>query len=256
MSYSTGDLDAHDLAAIDSGPPIFVNTLFNCLAQASPTHSFVPLWQPAFISRLAAEDRCHLNGLAMREGKPVFVTAVSDTDTYDSWRDHRGDGGIVIDVVSGEVVCRGLSMPHSPRWHMGKLWLHNSGSGEFGFVDLPAGKFMPVAFCPGYLRGLSFAGNFAVMGLSRPRENKTFAGLELDDRLKERRIVPRCGIYFVDLSTGSIVHSLTIEGVVSELYDVSVIPDALQPAALRPSSPELKRTIRSGSDSSIGNLGY
>ena len=245
-SYFTGDVDAHDLAVMADGQLVFVNTLFNCLATISATHSFVPLWRPPFISRLAAEDRCHLNGLALRDGKPGYVTAVAKSDTFDGWRDQRQDGGIVIDVKTGEIVCEGLSMPHSPRWHDGRLWLHNSGTGEFGWVDLESKRFNPVAFVPGYLRGLSFIGNFAVMGLSKPRDNKTFSGLALDQQLSDRKMEPRCGLYIIDLSSGDTVHSLTMEGVVTELYDVAVIADKIQPAGLGPTSPELKRMISVG----------
>ncbi len=245
-AFYTGDLDIHDVALSDKGQPLFVNTLFNCIATVSLTHSFIPVWQPGFISRMAAEDRCHLNGLALVDGEPGFVTAVSDSDTFDGWRDHRDDGGIVIDVRTNEIVCRGLSMPHSPRWHDGKLWLHNSGTGEFGTVDTESGTFEPVCFCPGYLRGLTFTGGHAVMGLSKPRNNKTFSGLALDDALSERKIEPRCGLYVVDLDGGDIVHSLTMSGIVSELYDVAVISGVRQPVAFGPNSAELKTTISIG----------
>lgn len=246
LSYFTGDVDAHDIAVAVDGEVLFVNTLFNCLASASASHSFVPVWKPDFISRLVAEDRCHLNGLAMRDGAAAFVTAVAQSDTFDAWRDHRRDGGIVIDVESQEIVAAGLSMPHSPRWHQGKLWSHNSGTGEFGAIDLRTGRFDPLCFCPGYLRGLDFINGFAVMGLSRPRDNRTFSGLALDAALSSRRATPRCGVYIVDLQSGTIVHSLTIEGVVAELYDVSVLPGLSQPAALGPASPELARMISIG----------
>ena len=245
-AYFTGDLDAHDLAAGRDGRPIFVNTLFNCLATVSTTYSFKPLWKPEFISRMAAEDRCHLNGVALRDGKPAFVTAVARSDTFDGWRDQRQNGGIVIEVDSGKIFCSGLSMPHSPRWHRDRLWLHNSGTGEFGWVDLKTNSFNPTCFCPGYLRGLSFIGNFAVMGLSKPRDNKTFSGLALDQRLDERKMEPRCGLYVVDLDSGDVVHSLTLEGIVTELYDVAVITGKTQPAALGPMSTEVRRMISIG----------
>jgi uncharacterized protein (TIGR03032 family) len=251
VAYFTGDLDAHDVGVLADGRLVFANTLFNCLATLSATHSFVPLRQPPFISRLAAEDRCHLNGLALRDGQPAYVTAVAKSDTFDGWRDQRAAGGIVIDVTSGAIVCEGLSMPHSPRWHRGRLWLHNSGAGEFGWVDLENSTFNPVCFCPGYLRGLDFIGNSAVMGLSKPRENKTFSGLALDDQLALRKMEPRCGLYIVDLDTGDTVHSLTMEGVVTELYDFAVIPGSIQPAALGPGTPELKRMISIGAARSV-----
>ncbi len=49
-------------------------------------------------------------------------------------------------------------MPHSPRVYRGKLWLLNAGTDYFGSIDLASGKFEPLTFCPGFLRGLAFAG--------------------------------------------------------------------------------------------------
>lgn len=246
LAYYTGDLDVHDLAILADGRPIFVNTLFNCLAVPSPTHSFDPVWQPGFISRLAAEDRCHLNGMALVDGMPGYVSACAESDTFDGWRFQREDGGIVIDVAADEIVCRGLSMPHSPRWHDGRLWLHNSGSGEFGFLDPGKGVFEAVCFCPGYLRGLSFIGNHAVIGLSKPRDSKTFSGLPLDAALARRKMQPRCGLYVVDLISGDVVHSVMLDGAITELYDVGIIRGKTQPTAFGPKSPELKKTISVG----------
>ena len=162
VGYTTGDLDIHDLAVEDSGRVAFVNTLFGCLATLSDTHSFVPLWKPPFISRLAAEDRCHLNGLALEDGRAKYVTAVSQSDVADGWRDRRHDGGCVIDVQTNDIIVTELSMPHSPRVYRDKLWLLNSGTGHFGYVDRKTGTFEKVAFCPGYLRGLSFHGDYAI----------------------------------------------------------------------------------------------
>ena len=157
MSYVTGDLDIHDISIGEKGLT-FVNTLFSCLATVSETHSFIPIWQPPFISKLAAEDRCHLNGLAMKDGKPKYVTAVSQSDVAEGWRDYRVDGGCVIDIENNEIILTGLSMPHSPRWHQDKLYLLNSGTGEFGYVDLKKGQFNPIVFCLGYLRGCTLLG--------------------------------------------------------------------------------------------------
>jgi uncharacterized protein (TIGR03032 family) len=246
VGYTTGDLDIHDMALDGEGKLVFVNTLFSCLATVSETHSFRPLWQPKFLSKLAAEDRCHLNGLAMKDGRPGWVTAVGESDVADGWREHRTDGGIVIEVASGAIVARGLSMPHSPRWYRGKLWLLNSGTGEFGTVDSASGRFQPVAFCAGYLRGLSFHGDFAVVGLSKPRHNKTFSGLPLDARLNERKAEPRCGIHVIDLRSGDVVHWLRFEGLVEELYDVVTLPGARRPMALGFKTDEIRRVISVG----------
>jgi uncharacterized protein (TIGR03032 family) len=244
--HTTGDLDIHDIAVDGDGRVIFVNTLFSCLATISETKSFVPLWQPAFVSKLAAEDRCHLNGMAMDGGKPRFVTAVGESDVADGWRDKRRDGGVVIDVASKEIVASGLSMPHSPRVYRDKLWLLNSGTGEFGSIDLDTGKFEAIAFCPGYLRGLSFIGDYAVMGLSKPRDNKTFTGLPLDDALKDKKAEAQCAIYVIDLRTGDAVHWFRIDGVVEELYDVVMLPGVRRPMAIGFKNDEIRRTVNVG----------
>ncbi len=241
--YTTGDIDAHDVALDPDQRPLFVNTLFSCLAALSESHSFRVLWRPPFISKIAAEDRCHLNGLALRDGRPAFVTAVSTTDVHEGWREHRRSGGVVIDVASNEIITRGLSMPHSPRLHDGRLYVLNSGAGEFGSVDLASGKFAPICFCPGYARGLAIAGNFAVIGLSTCREQRTFAGLPLDDLLAKKDVQPRCGLQVVDLRSGDVVHSLTITGVVRELYDVAILAGVRTPSALGFRTEEIRRTI-------------
>lgn len=250
MSYVTGDLDIHDVTIVN-GQLIFVNTLFSCLATVSPTHSFIPLWQPPFISKIAAEDRCHLNGLAIRSGKPRYVTAVSQSDLAEGWREQRQHGGCVIDIQSNEIIATGLSMPHSPRYYQEKLWLHHSGTGEFGYIDLNSGKFNPIAFCPGYLRGLAFSGDFAIIGLSKPRENKTFSGLALNEKLNQQNASARCGLCVIDLNRGDIVHSLTIDGIVEELYDVVALPKIRHPMAIGFKSDEIRRVITIGENSTI-----
>ena len=258
MSYITGDLDIHDVAMTTTDYTlssallgervclpgiVFVNTLFGCLATVSETYSFRPIWHPPFLSKLAAEDRCHLNGLALKDGYPAYVTAVSQSDVADGWRDQRTGSGCVVDVRSNEVIATGLSMPHSPRWYQGQLWLLNSGTGEFGQVDLVTGKFEPIAFCPGYLRGLTFADDFAVVGLSQSRGNKTFAELPLEARLQAKQATPRCGLSVIDLRSGDVVHSLRVEGVVEELYDVVAIASMRRPQAIGIRSDEIRRVL-------------
>jgi uncharacterized protein (TIGR03032 family) len=243
VSWITGDLDIHDVAFDKNGRPVFVNTLFNCIAAASEGYSFRPLWRPSFISKLAPEDRCHLNGMALDKGSARYATAVSRSDVSDGWRDKRRDGGIVIDVAGNKIVAQGLSMPHSPRLDNGRIWLLNSGTGEFGLVDLKSGRFESVAFCPGYARGLAIAKGYAVIGLSLARENRTFQGLVLDEQLSKHGAEPRCGLLAVDLTTGNTVAWLRIEGVVRELYDVAFLPGIRRPSALGFMTDEIQRTI-------------
>ena len=251
VGYTTGDLDIHDVTVEASGRVVFVNTLFGCLATISETHSFVPLWKPPFLSRLAAEDRCHLNGLALENGMVKFVTAVSQSDVADGWRDRRHDGGCVIDVKSNEIIATGLSMPHSPRVYRNKLWLLNSGTGHFGFIDHSTGFFEKVAFCPGYLRGLSFHGDYAIVGLSKSRENKTFSGLELDNNLQSGDAEARCGLQVIDLNSGDVVHWIRIEGVLSEMYDVVGLASVVRPQALGFKTDEIRRVLRVGVEQTL-----
>ncbi len=232
----TGAIDIHDIGVGDVGDgaigPIFAATRFSCLATISDSGSFRALWRPPFVTSLVAEDRCHLNGLAMRGDKPAYVTAISRSDVADGWRERRNDGGVVIDVAADEIVATGLSMPHSPRLYDGRLWLLNSGTGEFGTIDPADGSFTPVAFCPGYARGLAFVGRFAIIGLSRPRGNQTFEGLALEDRLKAKDSAARCGLIVVDIDSGQTVEWLRFEHTVDELYDVAALPGIVQPEAV------------------------
>jgi uncharacterized protein (TIGR03032 family) len=245
-SHTTGDIDIHDIGLDGEDRLVFANTLFSCLATTSQADSFAPIWQPPFISALHPEDRCHLNGLAMKDGRMTHVTAVSDSDVSDGWRDFRDDGGILVDVEQNQIVLTGLSMPHSPRWHDATLYLLDSGNGSFGRVDLDQGVFEPIAFCPGYLRGLAFIRNYAVVGLSKPRDNQTFTGLALDRKLAEKKVKPRCGLLIIDLNTYSIVHWLNIEGKMGEMYDVAVLPGVKCPSALGFKTDEIQYTIKLG----------
>lgn len=243
--HTTGDLDGHDVGVDRDGRIIFVSSRFNCLATISDRHSFEPVWRPPFISALVDEDRCHLNGLAMEAGEPAYVTAVSRSDTVDGWRDRRTDGGVVIDVRSGEIVCEGLSMPHSPRIHNGELWVLNAGAGELGVVvrDGPGlGRFEPRVFCPGFVRGLAFHDGLAFVGLSKPRYQR-FEGLPLDARLVKTDSTPWCGVQVIDLATNTCVDWFRIDGPVAELYDLAVIPGFTCPMAVSPGSPEAAALI-------------
>ena len=175
-----------------------------------------------------------------------YATAVSTTDVVDGWRDRRRDGGVVMEVPTGRIVASGLSMPHSPRLHKGELWVLNSGTGFLGKIDLKTGKFEPVTFCAGYLRGLAFVGDYAVVGLSRPRHDKTFGGLALDEELTKRGGEARCGLQVIDLRTGDVVHWVRLEGMVSELYDVVSLPGVQRPMSFGFKTDEIQRTVAIG----------
>lgn len=242
--HTTGDIDIHDIHEDGEGNPIFVATRFNCLATLSDRGSFREIWRPSFIDRLAAEDRCHLNGMAVQDGKPAYVTCLSRTNVFEGWREKRRDGGVVIDVASGEIAAEGLSMPHSPRLYRDKLWMLQAGTGEFGTIDVSTGAFEPLCFLPGFARGLVFTGDYAVIGLSRPRNSRTFEGLPLNERLDAEGIGAQCAICIVNLVSGDIEHRLEIGGIVEEIYDVALLPGVNRPMALGFRSEEIRLTIK------------
>jgi uncharacterized protein (TIGR03032 family) len=242
--YTTGAQGTHDLAVDRFGRILFINTRFGCLATASDRYSFIPIWQPPFLPDLIPGDRCHVNGLALKNGLPAYVTCVSQTDSFEGWRNHRREGGIVIDLETNQIVCRGLSMPHSPRVYQGQLWVANSGTGYLGRVDCQRGCFEPIVFAPGFLRGLAFVGDFAVVGSSKPRHGDAYSDLELDDTLREKGLEPRLGIFIMDLKKGEVAHWLLIQSAQTrELYDVTILNGIRQPMALGLMTEEIQKTI-------------
>ncbi len=216
--HFTGDIRIHEIEYAQ-GELWLVATNFSCLATLDAEHSFIPRWKPPFISQLTAEDRCHLNGLCVIDDEPRYVTALGETDVAGGWRENKANGGVLIDIESGETVLRGLSMPHSPRWYDGKMWVLESGKGTISVADLDAGTAETVAELPGFTRGLLFAGGLAFIGLSQVRETATFGGLPLMERLDERL----CGVWAVNPQTGQIAGFMRFEEQVQEVFDVELL---------------------------------
>ena len=223
-SYATGDIQIHEMAW--AGEELwFVNTAFSCLCTRSDGYSFRPRWRPPFVSHLAPEDRCHLNGLALVDGRVRYVTALGETNTAGGWRANKRNGGIVMDIAANRIVARGLSMPHSPRWYNGRLWVLESGAGTIGTLDPTSGQYQAIAELPGYARGLSFHGPLAFVGLSQVRESATFSGIPLVERLKDRT----CGVWVVNIETGETVAFVKFEDAVQEIFAVEVLPGMRYP---------------------------
>jgi uncharacterized protein (TIGR03032 family) len=226
LCHVTGDIGVHELAW--AGDELWVvNTRFSCLCTLDADYSFVPRWRPPFITALGAEDRCHLNGLAVVDGRPRYVTALGETDVRDGWRAGKATGGILMDVPSGETMARGLCMPHSPRWDGGRLWVLESGSGRLLTLD-PNGRSEPVVEVPGFARGLVVAGRFAFVGLSKIRPTSAMAGVPL----AERRAELKCGVAVVDLDRGRVEGMLEFQSAVEEIFDVQLLPGVRFPEVI------------------------
>ena len=229
--HITGDIAIHEMAFARDELWI-VNTRFSCLCTLDHYHSFRPKWQPPFITELASEDRCHLNGLAMKDGAPAFVTVLGQTNEARGWRENKRDGGAVLAVPSGNVVIDKLAMPHSPRWHDGKLWLLESGTGSFGTVDLKRGVYEPIVHLPGFTRGLDFFGPYAFVGLSQVRETATFSGLPITESDE------RCsGVWVVDIKRGQTVAFLRFDGSVQEIFAVQILASCTNPELVMDDNP-------------------
>jgi uncharacterized protein (TIGR03032 family) len=226
-SHVTGNIHIHEMAWGAGGELWVVNTRFSCLCTLDGSASFAPRWRPPFVSALEPTDRCHLNGMGMVDGRPKYVTALGETDTPAGWRADKARGGVLIDVDSGEVMTRGLSMPHSPRWYGGRLWVCESGAGTLGFVDLDTGKYEAVAEVPGFTRGVEFAGNFAFVGLSQVRESAVFSGIPITERLTAEQRT--CGVCVIDLTSGQAVALLRFTSGVQEVFAVTVLPGKRYP---------------------------
>lgn len=217
-AHVTGDIGIHEMAhAADE--LWMVSTRFSCLCTLDDNYSFVPRWQPPFVTALAAEDRCHLNGLAMRNGRPTFVTALGETDTPGGWRSAKSHGGVIVDVASGALVTRGLSMPHSPRWHEDRLWVLESGTGSVVLVDQATGRRETVVQLPGFTRGWALIGPYAFVGLSKIRPTSAMDGVPI----AERRDELKCGVAVVDLRRGVAIGLLEFQTAIEEIFDVQLL---------------------------------
>jgi uncharacterized protein (TIGR03032 family) len=233
--HVTGDIAVHELGFGTGDELWVVATGFSCLATLDADHSFVPRWKPPFVSRIAPGDRCHLNGLEIVDGVPRYVTALGRTDEPGGWRRGKATGGVLIDVSTAEEVVSGLSMPHSPRWYGGELWVLESGKGELCRVDRDAGRTETVAELPGFTRGLAFVGRTAFVGLSQIRESSTFGDLPITKRLQERL----AGVWMVDLDSGATQGFLRFDDLVQEVFDVAVLTGRRWPEIAEPGSPEV-----------------
>jgi uncharacterized protein (TIGR03032 family) len=225
-TFHTGAVDIHDLDW--GGEELFaVNTAFSCIIKIDQNYSFTPIWKPPFISQLASDDRCHLNGMAMANGKPKYVTAFNTGDTHQSWRDEVTTGGIIMDVDSNEIVAQGLKMPHSPRLVDGKLLVLFSATGELVHIDLNTGKPEVICGLDGFVRGMAVYGDYAFIGLSKLRKNSsTFSKLDIADKNN------RSGIAVVHLPTGARVGEINYLTSVDEIYDVQLLAGMVRPNIL------------------------
>ncbi|MCH7827500.1 MAG: TIGR03032 family protein [Bacteroidetes bacterium] len=221
-TYYTGQLALHDMEFTDDGI-LAVNTLFSCLSIINNECSFKPVWNPKFIKELTPNDNCHLNGMALKDGKPVYVSALGKTNTRQGWRDNKMTGGVLIDVNSNEIILENLQMPHSPRIYNDKLYFLNSAAGELCAVDTDKRTYGTITKLGSYARGMDRCGDYLFIGVSKLRHKSSVFG---DLPIAKSSFA---GILIVYLPMGNIVGHIRYETSVEEIYDVKVLPGLRRP---------------------------
>lgn len=238
ITYHTGNLDLHDLAFGADGQLYGVNTFYSCIVKLDGNHSFTPFWQPPFITKLAKEDRCHLNGMALADGLPKYATAMSDSDTPQGWREQLPNNGILMDVQTNEILARNLAMPHSPRLYQGALYFLCSATGALVKMNLADNSQTTIAQLEGFARGLDFIGDYAFIGLSRLRATSGSAA-----KLKLINPDSKVGVAVVHLPTGTIVGEVNYLNTLDEIFDVKILTDCHFPGILNTEKPAHKAGI-------------
>ncbi len=217
-TYYTGQVDIHDLHWGVAGLWA-VNTSFSCLVLVNERYSWTPKWQPFYIDKLESEDRCHLNGLAMQNGAPKYVTALGTGNGLQQWRKTLPNGGIIIDVETNEPVLTNLPMPHSPTLAGNDFYCLLSATGALIQVAPDKGTYQIVKKIKGFVRGMAIHGDYMFIGLSKLRQNSsTFKHLQIAEHATE------AGIIVLHLPTQAVVGQLKYRASVDEIYDVQIIP--------------------------------
>jgi uncharacterized protein (TIGR03032 family) len=235
VSYHTGPLDIHDLSFGKNDQLFAVNTLFSSIIKLDDDYNFTPYWRPSFIDQFVSEDRCHLNGMAMKDGLPKYATAFNQGNTRQSWRENVTKTGVLFDVDTNEVILDGLAMPHTPRLFGNDLYLLQSASGELIKVDVKKGKYDVVFKTDGFVRGMSLHQDFLFIGLSKLRKNSsTFS------KLKFAEMANQSGIIIIHLPSGSTVGKISYETSVDEVYDVHLLKNKIRPNIINTDNPTYK----------------
>jgi len=226
-TFHTGAIDIHDLNFGNNGELYAVNTLFSSIVKIDDNYNFTPFWTPPFIDKIASEDRCHLNGMAMQNGKPKYATAFNNGNTPQSWRDKVTESGIIIDVENNSIIAEGLAMPHTPRIFNNDLYVLLSAKGELVKVNTEDGTYEVIVQIDGFVRGMSLHKDYLFIGLSKLRKNSaTFSKLPFAEKANE------AGIVVVHLPTKSIAGKITYLTSLDEIYDIHILANKIRPNIL------------------------
>ena len=237
-TFHTGAIDIHDLNFGDDGELYAVSTLFSSIVKIDDNFNFIPFWTPPFIDKITSEDRCHLNGMAMKNGKPKYATAFNNGNTSQSWRDKITETGIIIDVEKNTIIAEGLAMPHTPRIFNDELYVLLSATGELVKVNTEDGTYDVIIKIEGFVRGMSLYKDYLFIGISKLRKKSSTFG-----KLPFARKANEAGIVVVHLPTKIIVGKLTYLNSLDEIYDIHILANKLRPNILNTLTEDHKKGL-------------
>lgn len=240
--YYTSHLDTHEISWYQDELWV-VNTLFSCLCTMSDDKNFVPKWKPEFVTELLPEDRCHLNGFALENGEPAYVTCFAKSNEKNGWRNMPYDSGMIIDIRTNEILLKGLSMPHSPVAVGGKIYFLQSATGQVMFYDLKTKVLTELNQFNTFVRGLEVVENYLFVGASKIREESTTFG-----NLPVKAEDSFCGIIVLDKETGKQVSGLNYTDVVKEIFSLKILRGVISPAILTENDELYDKSITVGED--------
>ncbi len=206
--FFPGCLYIHDLARVGDALHA-ASTGMNAVVRLDPAGGQTPVWWPACMDRPASTPRFDKNFIQLNSiaAGPDLVrsyfgaSAARMSSRRPGHRHFPVDGrGVIFHGGTREVVCSGLTRPHSTRLRRGRVWVNNSGYGQVGVMSDAA--FLPVAGLCGWTRGLCFHGPLAFVGTSRVLPGYHAYAPGLDPRRS------RCGVHAVDTRTGAVLASL------------------------------------------------
>lgn len=226
-TFYTGMVDMHDLHFGKDGKLWGINTVMSALCEIDAEFSYKPVWKPFFISDYAGEDRCHLNGLAMKEGIPKYATALGQGNTPKSWRQNISQTGVVLDIETNQIIAESLGMPHSPRLYDDGLYVALSAEERIIRIDPKTHEIETIAKIEGFVRGMTRIGDYLLVGKSKLRKNSSvFKELAIAQKADE------AGIDMIHIPTGVVHAKLRYLASVDEIYDVQILTGVVRPNIL------------------------
>jgi uncharacterized protein (TIGR03032 family) len=198
------------------------NPAFSCLSTLTNDGRLLNLWKPGFTSEFSEEDQCRINGVAMENGTPRYVTAMAEWNTVGDWRKPVLNPGVIIHVPGGEVLCRGLFSPAAPRVHNGRLWVLEACSGQLCHVNRQTGEVDVVETFPGYTTGLDCHAGYGFVGLSSTcgATDSATTPLAAQGNLW-------CGLAVVELATGKAVEAVKLLSGFESISSVAIVAGPL-----------------------------